>query len=92
MSDDDPISDDEVSNDASQLVVVASFNGLCRTISALAENGLLTAAQVDNIHHCMTTPLDDPEWRDDEFITNTRDVLESVLSNALRRIRECDEE
>lgn len=85
-SDDPP--DDEVSNDAIQLVVVSTFNGLCRTIAALAANGLLTAEQVDNIHDAMTTPLDDPDWRDDEFFTNTRDVLENVLATAMKQVRD----
>lgn len=80
--------DEEVANDAIQLVVVATFNGLCRSIAALAENGLLTPEQVDNIHDAMTTPLDDPDWRDDEFITNTRDVLEAVLASAMKRARD----
>lgn len=82
--------DDEVSNDAIQLVVVATFNGLCRAIASLADNGLLTPEQVDNIHDAMTTPLDDPDWRDDEFITNTRDVLETVLATAMKRARDSD--
>lgn len=91
MSNEPPPADDEVSNDAIQLVVVATFNGLCRAIAALAENGLLTPEQVDNIHDAMTTPLDDPDWRDDEFIANTRDVLETVLATAMKRAREIDE-
>lgn len=79
---------DEVSNDAIQLVVVATFNGLSRTMAALAENGLLTPEQIDDIHDAMTTPLDDPDWRDDEFISNTRSVLENVLANAMKQARE----
>ena len=80
--------DDEVSNDAIQLVVVAAFNGLCRTIAALAENGLLDPEQIDDIHDAMTTPLDDPDWRDDEFISNMRGVLENVLAKAMKQARE----
>lgn len=74
------LSDDEVSNDAIQLVTVSVFNGLCRTISALAANGLFTAEQLDGIHDAMTTPLDDPDLRDDDFITFARETVEKALA------------
>src|SRR5438067_2253510 len=57
--------DEEVAPDAMQLVQIATFNGLCRVIAALAENGMITSGQIENIHDCMTTPLDDEDWRDD---------------------------
>ena len=79
--------DDEVSSDAIQLLTIANFNGLCRIIAALAENGFLTPEQIDNIHDCMTTPLDDPDWRDYDFIAGTRNVLEDVLAKAVREAR-----
>jgi len=78
----------EVSNDAMQLFAIANFNGLCRLIAGLAENGLLTPDQLDNIEDAMTTPLDDPDWRDDSFIADTRDTIQKVLSVAVKRSRE----
>lgn len=83
--------DEEVANDAIQLVTVSTFNGLCRMISALAENGLLTAEQLAGIHDAMTTPLDDPDLRDDDFITFTRDTIETVLAAAVRDARDAEE-
>lgn len=83
--------DDEVSNDAVQLITVSLFNGLCRLTSALAENGMLTDDQVIGMHDAMTTPLDDPDLRDDYFITFARQTLEHVLSRALRDTREGEE-
>ena len=80
--------DEEVSNDAVQLVTISLFNGLCRLTGALAENGLLTDDQVLGMHDAMTTPLDDPDFRDDDFITFSRDTLEKVLSRALVDTRE----
>ena len=82
------LSDEEVSNDAIQLVVVSVFNGLCRVIRALAANGLLSAEQLDGIHDAMTTPLDDPGLRDDDFITFTRETIEKALAAAVRDARE----
>lgn len=82
--------DDEVSNDAVQLITVSLFNGLCRLTSALAENGMLTDDQVLDMHDAMTTPLDDPDLRDDDFITFARQTVERVLSRALRDTREGD--
>lgn len=57
------LSGDEVSNDAMQLILVSVFNGLCRVTRSLAQNGLLDAEQIENIHDAMTTPLDDPDLR-----------------------------
>jgi hypothetical protein len=70
-----------------QLLDIANFNGLCRVIAALAHNGLIRPWQIENIHDCMTAPLDDPDWRDYEFIANTRDVVENVLSCALKEAK-----
>lgn len=75
--------DAEVANDAIQLVTVATFNGLCRLIAALAERGRLSPMSLDDIHEAMTAPLDDPDWRDDEFIASTRDTLNTVLAQAV---------
>lgn len=87
----DPQSDDgseEVANDAMQLLAISSFNGLCRVIAALGENGFLSPDQLDNIEDAMTTPLDDPDWRDDSFIANTRDTIARVLSTAMKNSRD----
>lgn len=87
----EPQSDDgseEVANDAMQLFAVSTFNGLCRVIAALGANGLLTPERLDNIHDAMSTPLDDPNWRDYSFIADTRNTIESVLSTAVKRSRE----
>lgn len=81
----------EVANDAMQLFTIATFNGLCRVIAALAQNGLLTPEQLDNIEDAMTAPLDDPDWRDDSFIADTRDTIAQVLSTAVKRSRELPE-
>lgn len=78
---------EEVSNDAIQLLVVSTFNGLCRVIAALSADGGLASQQLENIHDAMTTPLDDPDWRDDHFITNIRDTLETVLARASMEAR-----
>lgn len=78
----------EVVNDAMQLFAVATFNGLCRVIAALAQNGLLTPDQIDDIHDAMTTPLDDPDWRDDAFVADSRGTLEKVLAMAMTQSRE----
>ena len=83
--------DDEVSNDAVQLITVSLFNGLCRLTSALAENGMLSDDQVLGMNDAMTTPLDDPDLRDDDFITFARHNLEGVLAQALRDTRVGDE-
>jgi hypothetical protein len=80
--------DDEVSNDAIQLVVISLFNGFCRLMRALAQNGLLTDDQVLDVHDAMTTPLDDPDFRDDDCVTCVRATLEKVLSKALVDARE----
>lgn len=77
------LADEEVANDAVQLVTVATFNGLCRLIAALAERGRLSPTSLDDIHEAMTAPLDDPDWRDDEFIANIRDTLNTVLAQAV---------
>ena len=78
---------DEVSADATQLLGAASFNGVCRVIAALAENGFLSPEQLENMHDCMTPPLDDAGWRDDSFVSAARDTLEAVLATAMKEAR-----
>lgn len=81
-------STDEVAADAMQLLNVAVFNGLCRLVTALARDGLLQVEQLRDIHEAMTCPLDDEDWRDDDFITNARSTLERVLSSAMKAASE----
>lgn len=84
--------DDELANDAVQLVVIATFNGLCRLMAAVSRNGLVTPDQLTNIHDAMTTPLDDPDWRDDSFVTRTRETVEIVLAQAMSEAKVCWDE
>lgn len=83
-----PDGTEEVVNDAMQLLAISTFNGLCRVIAALGENGFLSPDQLDNIEDAMTTPLDDPDWRDDSFIADTRETIARVLSTAMRNSRD----
>jgi hypothetical protein len=85
------LGDEEVSNDAVQLMLVSTFNGLCRLIASLSENGFLTRGQVQNIHDAMTEPLDDPQLRDDEFVAFTRSTVEEVLARAVKDARDAGE-
>ena len=80
--------DDQVPDDVMNLINIANFNGVCRVIAALAENGLLAPEQLENIEDCMTAPLDDREWRDNESMASTRDILEGVLARAMKDSRE----
>ena len=75
--------DEEIANDAVQLTLIATFNGLCRLIAALARNGLLTPDQLADIENAMTTPLDDPHWRDDSCVVGAREAVEEVLARAM---------
>jgi hypothetical protein len=79
-----PDPSDEVAPDAVQLVTIATFNGMCRLITALAENGLLTLDQLRGMHDAITYPLDDEDWRDDETVSGARDAVERVLSSAMK--------
>lgn len=80
--------EDEIANDAVQLTMIATFNGVCRLIAALARNGLVSPDQLANIEDAMTTPLDDPAWRDDSSIVAAREAVEKVLSRAMSDGRE----
>jgi hypothetical protein len=79
---------EEVAPDAIQLMTVATFNGLCRLITALAENGFLTPDQLRGMHEGITYPLDDEDWRDDSFVSGTRETVERVLASALKAASE----
>lgn len=76
--------DEEVAPDTIQLLAVATFNGLCRVIASLSHNRFLAPSQLNDIHDAMVTPLDDPDWRDDEFIAWTRAALDTVIAQAVR--------
>jgi hypothetical protein len=81
------VGDDQVPDDVMHLTNIGTFNGLCRVIAALAENGLLAPHQLYNIEDCMTAPLDDPEWRDNRAMVSTRDILVGVLARAMKDSR-----
>jgi hypothetical protein len=85
------LGDEEVSNDAVQLMLVSTFNGLCRLIASMSRNGSLTRAQIQNIHDAMTEPLDDPQLRDDEFVAFTRSTVEEVLARAMKDAQDAEE-
>lgn len=80
--------DDEISPAATQLMTLATFNGLCHLITSLSRNGLLSPFQLARIHEAMITPLDDPDWRDYEFVASTRDAVDSVLAQAAKHAKE----
>lgn len=69
-------------DEVARLLGVATFNGLCRLIAALADRGLLSHDELLGTEDAMTTPLDDPEWRDDELIQSFRDTATEVIARA----------
>jgi hypothetical protein len=75
----------EGADDIARLLGVATFNGLCRMLTALADRGLLCADELQGIEDAMTTPLDDPEWRDDDLIAAFRDTVTGVAAQSLAR-------
>lgn len=81
---------EELAGDAAQLVMIATFNGLCRLIAAVSRNGLVEPVQLANIHEAVTAPLDDPDWRDDSFIARARKTFEAVLARAMSETDEPD--
>lgn len=76
-------------DDTARLLTIATFNGLCRLVTAVAERGMLSGDDLAGLHEVMTSPLDDPEMRDDEVIACCRFTVESVMAQAewLRRSR-----
>lgn len=78
-------------DDKSFLMLIATFNGLCRVVTALADRGLLCYDECVGIEDAMTTPLDDPEWRDNDFIAGIRDSVVGILAGANSTIaaRDC---
>jgi hypothetical protein len=83
---------DEVPDDVMHLLNLANFNGVCRLIAALARNGCLSPDQLENIEDCMTAPLDDEQWRDNESLADARDTLVTVLARAVADSRNWWEE
>lgn len=73
----------EGADDFARLLAIAVFNGVCRVITAVAQRGLLSEAELAGIHDAMTTPLDDPEMRDDEVLACCRFTLDEVLADAV---------
>lgn len=71
-------------DDTARLLGIATFNGLCRLLTALAARGLLCREELRGIEDVVTTPLDDPEWRDDGFIAALRDAATSVAAQAMQ--------
>lgn len=80
----------EGSDDVAQLLGVATFNGLCRVIAALADRKLLCIDELRGIEDAMTTPLDDAEWRGDRVISAFRDTATEVAARAVARINDRD--
>lgn len=78
----------EGADDTARLLGIATFNGLCRLIAAMADRGLLLSDELQGIEHAMTTPLDDPEWRNDEVIAFFRDTACEVMARAASVRRE----
>lgn len=82
-----PAEDEETTADAVQLIMVATFNGLCEVLKALGRRHLLSPEELAAIHEAMTWPLDDPDNRDDPVIVTAREEVETVLADALARER-----
>jgi hypothetical protein len=73
----------EVTKDAVELTLVATFNGLCRLVAALAAGGTLPPSVLEGMHDAMATPLDDEANRDDPTVSGFRGTVDEVFSNAL---------
>lgn len=73
----------EVTKDATELVLVATFNGLCRLINALTPCDALSASVLEGIHDAMVTPLEDERHRDDPTVSGFRDTVDDVFANAI---------
>lgn len=69
-------------DDRATLLAISAFNGLCRALSALADRGLLCYDELVGIEEAMTTPLDDPEWREDDVITSFRNTATDAIGRA----------
>jgi len=78
---------DEVDPNAVQLLLVATFNGLCHALAALARRGQLSEEEIEAMVDAMTDPLDDAACRDDSMIDCARGQVESILAKALASSR-----
>lgn len=76
----------EGADDVAQLLGIATLNGLCRLLTALADRRLLCADEWRGIEDAMTTPLDDPEWRDEGLITIFRDTVTGIVAESLAKL------
>lgn len=74
------------SDDTARLLSVATFIGLCRVITTLADRRLLCPDELRGIEDAMSTPLDDAEWRDDEVIASFRATATEVLAACVERL------
>lgn len=73
----------EVDSDAVQLILIATFNGLCQLYPRLAARGLLSEGDVRLIHEIMARPLDHEEIIDDPTLVMARESVDEALSEAL---------
>ncbi|MFC3174990.1 hypothetical protein ACFOD9_12090 [Novosphingobium bradum] len=77
--------DDDSAADAGQLMLAATFNGLCHVIAGMARRQGFSADELRAMHEAMLTPLDDPEHGDDPVLASARDTVDRVLGAALAR-------
>jgi hypothetical protein len=77
----------EVTDDSVQLGLVAVFNGLCHVVRSLAARGLLTSDELEALHDAMSTPLDDPDHRDDPTVAGFREITDDVLARSQMMVR-----
>jgi hypothetical protein len=66
-----------------ELMLAATFNGLCRVIEAMARRGALSKAEVRGLHDAMFWPLDDLEQGDDPVLACAREAVEAMLAEIL---------
>jgi hypothetical protein len=78
---------EEVTADVVQLMVAATFNGLCHVMAAVARRHAFSVGEIEALHDAMVAPLDDPEHGDDAVLTSARDTVDRVLGEALARRR-----
>lgn len=77
----------EVTKDATELVLVATFNGLCRLINALVPCEALSASVLEAIHDAMVTPLEDEQHCDDPTVSSFRDAVDDVFATSIALTR-----
>ena len=77
----------EVTKDATELILVATFNGVCRLIDALVPCEALPPPVLGCIHDAMVTPLEDEQHRDDPTVASFRNAVGEVFSTAIAMSR-----